>query len=81
MMTDASARWENCIAYRGNEAEMFLGDFFREDRQSILLIGGAGFDPRALQVPRKLAAAAGQRLQAMFLRERQPNHLECTDTC
>jgi len=73
MMTNASARWENCIAYRGNEAEMFLGDFFREDRRSILLIGGAGFDPRALQIPRKLAAAAGPRLQAMFLRERRPD--------
>jgi hypothetical protein len=73
MMTYADARWENCIAHRGEEAESFLTKFFGEKRRSILLVGGAGFDPRALEVPRRLAAVAGERVTAIFLRERRPD--------
>ncbi len=73
MMAGADARWENCIAHRGHEAEVFFEEFFGESRRSLILIAGAGFDPRALQVPEKLVAAAGRRLQAIFLRERRPD--------
>lgn len=73
MTIDNTSRWENCIAHRGTEAETFLAKFFGERRRSVLLVGGAGFDPRALEVARRLAAASGKRLKAIFLRERRPD--------
>jgi hypothetical protein len=72
-MRSRNARWEDCVADRGKDAETFLATFFGQEHRSILLIGGAGFDPRALQVPRKLVTAAAQRLQVSLLRERRPN--------
>jgi hypothetical protein len=50
----------------------FARDHFAEASRRLLLIGGAGFDPRSLTVPRLLAEVAPGRVNAIFLRERRP---------
>lgn len=69
-------RWENCTAHRGIEADAFFEDFFRNGNRVVQLIGGAGFDPRALQIPQKLVRLLGKRLRAIFLRETRPDSRE-----
>lgn len=64
-------RWERCIEHRQTEVREFAEQHFGEDHRRVLLIGGAGFDPRSLTVPRLLSSVCGERLEAMFLRERR----------
>jgi hypothetical protein len=64
-------RWERCIEHRGTEVREFAEQHFGGHHRRVLLIGGAGFDPRSLTVPRLLASVCGDRLEGMFLRERR----------
>jgi hypothetical protein len=64
-------RWERCIDHRGAEVREFAEEHFGEAHRSVLMIGGAGFDPRSLTVPRLLASVCDGRLEGMFLRERR----------
>jgi hypothetical protein len=65
--------WENCITHRDAEVGAFIDDYFADGGRHALLIAGAGFDPRSTEIPKTLAAAMDDRLQAIFLREeREP---------
>jgi hypothetical protein len=66
-------RWERCIEHRGVDVEKFAGLHFGGPERRLLLVGGAGFDPRSTSVARLLTAAAGDRISGLFLRERRPN--------
>jgi hypothetical protein len=66
-------RWARCVEHRGKAVEPFGALHFGEKHRRILLIGGAGFDPRSLVVPRLLASVAPGRVDGLFLRERRPN--------
>lgn len=48
-------------------------EYFGEAHRRVLLIGGAGFDPRTVVVARLLAAVAPGRVDGLFLRERRPD--------
>jgi len=69
----ARPRWEKCIHHRGQDAETFLRDFFADKKRRLLLIGGAGFDPRSISVARSLADVAKGRIDGLFIREERPN--------
>lgn len=71
----ASARWEQCIAHYGSEVEQFAKDYLVGDGRRVLLIAGAGFDPRASAIATLLAGAGEneKRLKAIFLREERPD--------
>ena len=65
-------RWRNCIALRGIEAVTFLEDHFGEPDRKILLVAGAGFDPRALRCPGHISTAASGRIRALLVVEQRP---------
>lgn len=66
-------RWQRCVDHRGRTVRQFAIDYFSDSRRSILLLGGAGFDPRSLSITRLLTAVVQGQLNATFLRERRPN--------
>lgn len=71
-MTDRHL-WDRCIHHRGTNANAFFDDYFKESQRRVLLIGGAGFDPRSLTVPVQLASKCGERVSGFFVREERPN--------
>lgn len=66
-------RWEKCILQRDERTQEFIREFFANEQRRVLLIGGAGFDPRAIRVAQLLAPSLGPRLQALLLREERPD--------
>ncbi len=66
-------RWDKCLDLRGAEVEAFAHAHFGEMHRRVLVLAGAGFDPRAAQVARVLSAVLGKRLRACFIREERPD--------
>lgn len=64
-------RWERCVYHRAGEVRQFAEEYFSERHRRILLIGGAGFDPRSLTVAHMLSTVASGRVDGVFLRERR----------
>jgi hypothetical protein len=69
----AQSRWERCIYQRGSEVERFITEFLAEAHRRVLLLAGAGFDPRSTIVCRSLAAHIPSKVSGIFLREERPN--------
>jgi len=67
-----SRRWERCVCHHGAEVSGFAERHFAELHRRVLLLGGAGFDPRTLTAARFLVRVAGGRLHGVFLREERP---------
>jgi hypothetical protein len=65
-------RWARCIYHLGLNTKEFLQLFLTEPHTRVLLIAGAGFDPRSTAVARLIAQYAGRRAQGYFLREERP---------
>ena len=65
-------RWINCPSHRGSAVEGFLRQHFADDWRQVLLVGGAGFDPRACLVPLKLNDVLGNSLKTLLLKEDRP---------
>ena len=65
-------RWERCIHHRGQEAAQFVHDFFSTPQRSVLVVGGAGFDPRSLSLTKCLADICGSRVTGIYLHEERP---------
>lgn len=65
--------WQSCITHRDQAVDAFVGDYFARADRRCLLVGGAGFDPRALRVPQLLDDALGSRLTALMIREERSN--------
>jgi hypothetical protein len=63
------AHWENCLTHFDSGLERFIAEYFSSADRKCLLIAGAGFDPRARLVTDRLAAAMGDRLWGLFVRE------------
>lgn len=69
----AEPRWARCVHQRGAEVDHFISDFLAESHRRVLLIGGAGFDPRSTALATKIAGKVGKRATGLFLREERPN--------
>ena len=67
-----TAKWDSCISHRGNEIDRFIAEYFALSPKCILLVGGAGFDPRASEVAAKLASSGGL-IRGLFLKEERPD--------
>lgn len=65
-------RWDRCIAHRAEEADEFFISYFGQKDREVLLIGGAGFDPRSTALTRRLANLT-PALRAILIREQRPN--------
>ena len=68
-----NCRWDPCILNRGTDAVHFVNDHFCDGSRRVLLIAGAGFDPRAIEVAQILATRVKGSLTGLFIRERRPD--------
>ncbi|MGA2658576.1 MAG: hypothetical protein ABSH34_13820 [Verrucomicrobiota bacterium] len=62
-------RWDPCVVQDATEFDSFLAGYVNVEKRRCLLIGGAGFDPRATLVPRKFSGLRGCRVDGLFFRE------------
>ncbi|UKJ64852.1 hypothetical protein H1Q78_05560 [Cellulosimicrobium cellulans] len=62
-------RWDLAITHRGSELVEFVDGYFNSDDRRVLLIAGAGFDPRTGLVADLLAGAERASLSGLFVRE------------
>ena len=69
-------RWDPCLSHCGPETRTFIDEYFADDRRRILLVAGAGFDPRSTHIPELLSRASGSRLQGYFVREERPDPVQ-----
>ena len=69
----ASIRWQPCISHRPDEVEEFVVSYFGGGGSKILLIAGAGFDPRATSVAQLLRRNCKLLPDAVFIKEERPN--------
>src|ERR1700684_4582844 len=65
-------RWDPCVAHRGDAVESFIAEYFSNANRTVLLIAGAGFDPRSTAVATHLAQA-GAPVRAVLFQENRPN--------
>lgn len=65
-------RWDPCISHSGDAVSEFIDDYFADTNRNVIVIAGAGFDPRACVISRKLAVA-GAPLRGLFLQENRPD--------
>lgn len=76
-------RWDPCIVQDATEFHTFLTGYVDHAKRRCLLIGGAGFDPRATLVPEKFSALKQCQTDGMFFREErlldQPLLRACAD--
>lgn len=68
----ATIRWQPCVSHRPDEIENFVTSYFGGLKSKLLLIAGAGFDPRATSVAR-LLAKCGDLPDGLFIKEERPN--------
>ncbi len=64
-------RWDPCVSHRGNDVTQFIETYFSEKDRRVLLIAGAGFDPRATRVAHQLGTAC-KSIRAVWLKEERP---------
>ena len=65
-------RWDPCIAHRDDEVDTFLAEYFGHPNRQVLLVAGAGFDPRACELVERLRDTSS-RLRALLIKENRPN--------
>ena len=65
-------RWDPCIAHRGDDVGAFVTDYFGQGHRKILLVAGAGFDPRACTVAMQLNDAV-PCMRSILVKEIRPN--------
>jgi hypothetical protein len=66
-----SYRYDKCIVQYREEAAAFIKGYLASNERRVLLIAGAGFDPRSVMVGNALADA-GCTTQAILVREERP---------
>lgn len=69
----AARRWDPGVDHRGLDAEAFFVARWGDGHRRVLLVAGAGFDPRAARVPCLLGDLARDRLQIVLVREERPS--------
>lgn len=66
-------QWEPAVDHLGVDAKEFFGARWGSSQRRVLLIAGAGFDPRATRIPSMLSALIGRRLSLLLVREHRPD--------
>jgi hypothetical protein len=64
-------RWDPCISHRGAEVDNFITAYFGDADRRILLIAGAGFDPRSTAIAERLSTAEAP-VRAILFQENRP---------
>ncbi len=66
-------RWGRCVHHDGGAVTEFASRHFGEPHRRVLLLGGAGFDPRALTASGLLTRVAAGLVDGVFFRENVPD--------
>jgi len=66
-----SWRWDPCISHRGSDVKDFFTSYFNVE-SNVLLVCGAGFDPRATFICEQLHAKI-VNMDCLLVREERPN--------
>lgn len=69
----ARRRWDPCVSHQGGKAEIFVRDFLGDKSRSVLLVAGAGFDPRTRRIPNLMDETRQSNFDLLLLRERRPD--------
>ena len=64
--------WDPCIVHKSQLAADFIAEYFESKSRNTLLISGAGFDPRAVALCRRIGEVTNQ-IHALFIQEQRPN--------
>ncbi len=64
--------WDRCIYHLGQHTEEFLREYLAQPDRRVLLVAGAGFDPRSTAIATHVAQYADGRARGYFLREERP---------
>lgn len=62
-------RWELAITHRGTELDTFIDEYFDNTERNVLLVAGAGFDPRSGLIATQLARSKEATVSALFITE------------
>ena len=65
-------RWDPCIAHREGEVDDFIAHHFGQPDRNVLLVAGAGFDPRACTVASRLSKTCAS-VRAVLVKEERPD--------
>lgn len=65
-------RWDPCVAHCGHDTNGFIVDYFGRSNRQVLLVAGAGFDPRSCTLATSLAKV-NARIRALFIKEHRPD--------
>jgi hypothetical protein len=68
-----SRKWEPCVYHRGSHAEEFLRGYFEQPQRQVLLIAGAGFDPRSVRIATLFPEKLRSTTRVLLLREERTN--------
>lgn len=66
------SRWEHCVTHSDEEATLFIQEYFSRSDRRVLIIAGAGFDPRSAVVTEAVSAVATHR-SGIWVREERAN--------
>lgn len=64
-------RWDPCVSHRGEDVERFVVEYFGKADRRVLLIAGAGFDPRSTAIAERVSRAA-KSTRAILIQEDRP---------
>lgn len=68
-MNNSVLRWDPCVIQGPDEFRDFLRQYIVLQERNCLLIGGAGFDSRAIVFPSKFSAVKDSLIRGIFFRE------------
>jgi hypothetical protein len=66
-------RWDPCIYHRGQHTQEFLEEYLAAPSRNVLLIAGAGFDPRSTRFAKLMSDTAKGKIRAILLKEERPD--------
>jgi hypothetical protein len=62
-------RWDTCLTLTDTDRDEFFAEYLDQAGRSCLLIGGAGFDPRAAHVAKYFGSFQRAKMRGIFIRE------------
>ena len=66
-------RWIRCVDHRGRQVRDFVEDYFADTSRHVLLVAGAGFDPRSTAIATLLNSTLQSRMTGLLIREERLN--------
>ena len=72
----AQAKWARCVHQRGADVESFIAKFLAQSHRRVLMIGGAGFDPRSTALASKISSVVHEHAKRVIHSRRTSEPLQ-----